>query len=330
VVERNNIVIDGNSCMLQGAGSYLGINLTGGENVTVRNAQIQAFYSGIYLVSSSNDSIVGNNVTNNAFGIKFDGSCIYNSISGNNITANKHYGIYLESSSSNSISGNNITASDIVGIYVDSSSSNSISGNTMTAIYNGGIALFSSNYSSVSGNNITASNLYGLRIVDSSNDNISGNSITNNGYGIWLDYSPGNRYYHNNFMDNSQQVAFYSSGFASVWDDGYPSGGNYWSDYNGTDSDGDGIGDTPYVIDANNVDNYPLMSPYEYWCNPIPGDVNRDMTVKMGDIDLICSNFGRVPITLLEKHCDINADNIINMRDIGIACSNFGKHYLAI
>jgi len=47
-----------------------------------------------------------------------------------------------------------------------------------------------------------------------------------------------------------------------VWDDGYPSGGNYWSDYNGTDANHDGIGDTPYVIDANNADNYPLMTPY--------------------------------------------------------------------
>ena len=41
---------------------------------------------------------------------------------------------------------------------------------------------------------------------------------------------------------------------ANIWDNGYPSGGNYWSDYNGTDSNGDGIGDTPYVIDANNLE----------------------------------------------------------------------------
>jgi hypothetical protein len=57
----------------------------------------------------------------------------------------------------------------------------------------------------------------------------------------------------------------------NVWDDGYPSGGNYWSDYTGVDlysgpyqneTSSDGIGDTPYDIDENNVDHYPLMKPW--------------------------------------------------------------------
>jgi hypothetical protein len=56
-----------------------------------------------------------------------------------------------------------------------------------------------------------------------------------------------------------------------VWDNGYPSGGNYWSNYDGTDSysgpcqnvtGSDGVGDTPYVIDGSNQDNYPLMTPH--------------------------------------------------------------------
>jgi hypothetical protein len=47
-----------------------------------------------------------------------------------------------------------------------------------------------------------------------------------------------------------------------VWDNGYPSGGNYWSDYHGTDGNNDSIGDTAYTIDSNNQDRYPLMMPY--------------------------------------------------------------------
>jgi uncharacterized protein (DUF2141 family) len=62
----------------------------------------------------------------------------------------------------------------------------------------------------------------------------------------------------------------------NIWDDGYPSGGNYWSDYGGTDDKSgpnqdqpgsDGIGDTPYIIDENSEDNYPLINP---WSSPVP------------------------------------------------------------
>lgn len=45
----------------------------------------------------------------------------------------------------------------------------------------------------------------------------------------------------------------------NAWDDG--SEGNYWSDYKGLDENGDGIGGNPYIIDENNRDNYPLLTP---------------------------------------------------------------------
>jgi hypothetical protein len=89
-------------------------------------------------------------------------------------------------------------------------------------------------------------------------------------YGIALYNSPNSSIYHNNFVNNAEQV-YVDGFFSSVWDDGYPSGGNYWSNYAGIDKKNgpnqdypgcDGIGDTPYTIDENNIDHYPLMNPY--------------------------------------------------------------------
>jgi len=79
-----------------------------------------------------------------------------------------------------------------------------------------------------------------------------------------------NKFYHNNF---DREVIVYSASYNNIWDDGYPSGGNYWSAYAGTDQysgpdqdlpGSDGIADLPYVISYSygDTDNYPLMSPW--------------------------------------------------------------------
>jgi parallel beta-helix repeat protein len=87
------------------------------------------------------------------------------------------------------------------------------------------------------------------------------NNIINNNYaGVAITQTTGNYLYHNNFKNNRYNA--YDDG-TNVWDDGLPSGGNYWDDYEGVDENKDGIGDTPYLIlNGFNKDRYPLMDVY--------------------------------------------------------------------
>ena len=109
----------------------------------------------------------------------------------------------------------------------------------------------------------------GIEINWFNHDNyVIGNTIVGANYGIHLGaYSEGygpcsnNIIFHNNFINNTQQ-AFLGNTSIDSWDNGYLSGGNYWSNYTGIDANYDGIGDTPQIIDANNQDRYPLMSKY--------------------------------------------------------------------
>lgn len=121
-----------------------------------------------------------------------------------------------------------------------------------------------------SSDNLIAYNLvagvvwYGLiRLTQSYNNTIVGNFMSDADIGLYLESSSGNKIFHNNFIDNEKQIHLIDS-VNNAWEDGYPSGGNFWSDYNGTDANHDGLGDSPYIIDVNNQDNYPLMDLYPY------------------------------------------------------------------
>jgi parallel beta-helix repeat protein len=121
---------------------------------------------------------------------------------------------------------------------------------------------FGSCNNTVSKNVVLWCEMVGIYLHGSSSYNvIYENQVTCLNSGIrTLDSSDNNLVYHNTFFQYfPQQMGF---GSTNTWDNGYPSGGNYWSDYTGVDANSDGIGDTPYVIDSNNQDNYPLMKPY--------------------------------------------------------------------
>ena len=177
---------------------------------------------------------------------------------------NNFYGLSLHNSSGNTISSNTII-NNCDGIILSDSSNNILSENNITANERFGVDLSVSSNNTIYRNSIMFNNYEGLTLYESFYNAIFGNNIVNNSKGIslygWPLGSSNNSIYHNNFINNTIQTYLYKAGI-NIWDDGYPSGGNYWSDYVGADANGDAIGDTPYIIDENNTDRYPLMNPW--------------------------------------------------------------------
>ena len=257
----NNTVL-GNTIINNGMGVHLGYssnNTVSENNITANNGH------GVRLSASSNNTVSENNITaNNGDGVSLH-SCS-NNISGNNITNNRG-GVSFDYSSNSTVFGNNITANKFDGANFFQSSNCTVFGNNITANSENGVYLSFSSNNNVSGNNIT-NNTYGVYLDYSSYNTISSNNITNNGNGVFPSESSNNRFFHNNFIDNTQQVNITWYSGADIWDSGYPNGGNYWSNYTDVDlhsgpfqneTGADGIWDHPYVIDANNQDNYPIV-----------------------------------------------------------------------
>jgi len=182
-------------------------------------------------------------------------------------------------------------------------------------------------------NNIITSNRYGIVFDESSYNTIIGNSIIyNREYGIHSWMSTNNVIYHNNFIYNKWDhvISLISTNY--TWDNGYSSGGNYWSDYIGVDlysgpyqneSGSDGIGDTRYVIETGAVDRYPLM---KTWA-PILGDMDSDGYVGPIDLSMFAAVYGKHGgDDLYNRLADLDSDSYIGPIDLSIFAANYGKH----
>jgi len=209
VVERDNIVVDGEGHTVQGTGNGTGIDLSGRSNVTVKNMEIRAFETGIRLEDSSDNTISANNVTNTEYGIVFYGSSSRNMLRQNDASGNMYnLGIFTVSVSgyiqdiddSNTVDGKpvyywidrqNMTVPLDAG-YVVLVNCTGITVRNLNLTNNmQGVALsFTTN--SIVANNSIMNNFDGIRFDHSSNNNvISGNNVTaNTCYGIRLFYDP--------------------------------------------------------------------------------------------------------------------------------------------
>ena len=180
----------------------------------------------------------------------------------NLILTNNGQGILLVYSTDSIIENIHISNNDL-GIHLSGSSNNNIRFNVVSN-NNVGIALeYSSNRNNIEYNNVMLSD-GGLVLDNSSDNNLYLNNFVDNTNNVWYSFDS------TNIWNSPEQITYTYNG--NIYTNYL---GNYWDDYIGIDTDGDGIGDTPYNIDGDK-DNYPLMQPFENYVEgevpPIPSE----------------------------------------------------------
>ncbi len=305
-IQRNNIAVDGESYKIEGEPrAAQAIIIQNVNNVTIKNLEVTDFWYGLLLTNCSDVTINNNKITNIRSRAILTSSCNGNVISDNTLDS---IGTAIEDSSADS-ANSTITKNTITnaaqGITVQGPNS-FISENNFSNIYipigvNGNYSTISKNniingingiyltgsFSNIIRNNLANFSESAITINLGTNSQIYENSILESKYAIIIRPSvvsqkiENNIFYHNNFINNTQTIQINSPSNKNYWE--HNSEGNYWSNYSNTDNNKDGIGDSPYIIDENNIDNFPLMNPYYVEANL---QSNQTFLVYLGIIGL--------------------------------------------
>jgi len=232
--DKEKTIIEGNVNIFADNVTLSNFTIKNGTGVSIRGYEDGSSVH-FYNNTITNNIITGN--TNPGVGLKW----AFNTKVTNNIIENNGDGIWLEYAGNNNIKDNYITNNSGKGISISFSWENTFYRNTIENNEYGIYLDFFGERNNITQNIIKSNLKYGLYIFNWSNDN--------------------NNIYTNNFINNTINAHDECN---NIWYNSVLMEGNYWSDYNGTDANGDGIGDTPYNIPGgNNQDRYPLITPYK-------------------------------------------------------------------
>ncbi|MEQ9729192.1 MAG: NosD domain-containing protein [Candidatus Methanoperedens sp.] len=252
--------------------NYNGIYTYSSSHIILSNSSASNNLIGIYMSHSSNNTLSGNNASNNMNGIYLEASSHNNTLSGNNASNNSNQGIWIIGGNNNILRSNTVNFNNL-GIDLEYSSDNNTLNENNAGFNTIGILIEKSSISNTLIGNNVSNNLNGIFLT---NNNILTSNIVSNNNNRGISLGSGNLIY-NNYFNNSNNSDIVDGTGSNTWNitktagtnivDGPYLGGNFWANPNGTgfsqtckDSNSDGICDSLYVLDVNNIDYFPLAN----------------------------------------------------------------------